>query len=135
MGSETFLAQVLKLVQEAQHSKVPIQVLADRVTAVFVPIVLVLTLFTFLAWLLFPDFMQGISNIFKTMAPLSSNSTGIAAALMASIATLVIACPCALGLATPTALMVGSGIGAQNGILIRNGEALQLMKDIKCIGL
>lgn len=133
VGSETFLAQVMKLVQEAQHSKVPIQVLADKVTAVFVPLVLLLTLFTFLAWILFPDFMNGISLIFKTFVPLSSDSSGIAAALMAAIATLVIACPCALGLATPTALMVGSGIGAQNGILIRNGESLQLMKDIRCM--
>ena len=133
IGSETFLAQVIRLVQEAQHSKVPIQVLADKVTAVFVPIILVLALLTFLAWILLPDYMAGISALISSVLPLNLPSEGIAAALMASIAVLVIACPCALGLATPTALMVGSGIGATNGILIRSGEALQRMKDIRVV--
>lgn len=133
IGSETFLAQVIRLVQEAQHSKVPIQVLADKVTAVFVPIILVLALLTFLAWILLPDYMAGVSALISAVLPLNLPSEGIAAALMASIAVLVIACPCALGLATPTALMVGSGIGATNGILIRSGEALQRMKDIRVV--
>jgi len=133
VGEDTFLAQVVRLVQEAQHSKVPIQLLADRVTAIFVPAVLVLTLITFAVWMLFPDTMAAISGALRSILPLNQGSTGLAAALMASIATLVIACPCALGLATPTALMVGSGIGARKGVLVRNGEALQTMKDVRAM--
>ncbi len=133
VGRDTFLAQVIRMVQEAQHSKVPIQLLADRVTAVFVPVILALAAFTFLAWLVFPQVMGFAGDWLRGIMPLSAGSQGVAAALMAAIATLVIACPCTLGLATPTALMVGSGIGAQRGILIRNGEALQRMKDIGAI--
>ena len=133
VGSDTFLAQVIRLVQEAQHSKVPIQVLADKITAVFVPIILVLSALTFLAWYFLPLQMGAIASYFAGILGFSIVTDGIAAALMASIAVLVIACPCALGLATPTALMVGSGIGANRGILIRNGEALQTMKDIRVI--
>lgn len=133
VGSDSFLAQVIKMVQDAQHSKVPIQLLADRVTAIFVPIVLLLASVTFLAWLVFPVTMSAAGEFLRGIIPLSSANTGFAAALMAAIATLVIACPCALGLATPTALMVGSGMGAERGILIRNGEALQRMKDIRAI--
>jgi P-type Cu+ transporter len=132
VGKDTFLAQIVKLVKEAQHSKVPIQVLADKVTGVFVPIVLVLAGLTFVAWYFFPDKLQQISMMLSQYIPLANMSQDrLGAAIMATIATLVIACPCALGLATPTALMVGSGIGAANGILIRNGEALQRMKDIR----
>jgi len=130
VGSETFLAQVIKLVSEAQHSKVPIQLLADRVTAIFVPVVLILAALVFLFWLLFPGFMFTVATAIHSLLPLKLPEEGLAAALMASIATLVIACPCALGLATPTALMVGSGIGAGQGILIRNGEALQRMREL-----
>jgi Cu+-exporting ATPase len=133
VGADTFLAQVVRLVQEAQHSKVPIQLLADRVTAVFVPSVLVLTALTFAVWMLFPDTLASIGAFLLSILPLNTPSQGLAAALMASIATLVIACPCALGLATPTALMVGSGIGARNGVLVRNGEALQTMKDVRAL--
>jgi len=133
VGQESFLAQVVKMVQEAQHSKVPIQLLADRVTSVFVPIVLILAGATFLAWLLFPSQMAGIRGFFQSIIPLSSATSGLAAALMATVATLVIACPCALGFATPTALMVGSGMGAERGILIRSGEALQRMKDVRAV--
>ena len=133
VGKDSFLAQVVKLVEEAQNSKVPVQLLADKIISVFVPVVLTLSILTFFAWLLFPSFMSNISEAIRTIIPLSSANYGLAAALMAAIATLVIACPCALGLATPTALMVGSGIGAERGILIRNGEALQRMKDVKVI--
>ncbi len=136
VGEDTFLTQVIRLVQDAQHSKVPVQLLADKITAVFVPIVIVLAVLTFAFWLLFPDTAQNISIAILSVIPLKDPNhlpTGLAAALMASIATLVIACPCALGLATPTALMVGSGMGAKRGILIRNSEALQLMKDVKAI--
>ncbi len=130
VGADTFLAQVIKLVSEAQHSKVPIQLLADRITAVFVPIVLLLAVTVFSVWMLFPTMMLCIA---QSILPLHSASSPLASALMAAIATLVIACPCALGLATPTALMVGSGIGANRGILIRNGEALQRMRDVDAI--
>ena len=133
VGAETFLAQVIRLVSEAQHSKVPIQLLADKITAVFVPIVLVLALTVFAAWMLFPQTMLSLAVSIASVIPLRVPSQGLAAALMASIATLVIACPCALGLATPTALMVGSGIGANRGILIRNGEALQRMRQLDAI--
>lgn len=133
VGSDTFLAQVIKLVSEAQHSKVPIQLLADKVTAVFVPVVLVLAISVFVAWMAFPQFMSGIAAFITSVLPLQLPSTGLSAALFAAIATLVIACPCALGLATPTALMVGSGMGANRGILIRNGEALQRMRDLNTI--
>lgn len=133
VGSDSFLAQIVKMVQDAQHSKVPVQLLADKVTAVFVPAVLTLAALTFLAWLVFPAAMGSAGDWLRRIIPLSSANSGLAAALMAAVATLVIACPCALGLATPTALMVGSGLGAERGILIRNGEALQRMKDIRAI--
>ncbi|MCB5234479.1 MAG: heavy metal translocating P-type ATPase [Candidatus Cloacimonetes bacterium] len=133
VGSDTFLSQVIKMVSEAQHSKVPIQLLADKVTSIFVPVVIVLALVVFSSWMIFPNFMHNIAEFITKFIPLSLPTTGLAAALMATIATLVIACPCALGLATPTALMVGSGIGANNGILIRSGEALQRMKDVDTV--
>jgi len=132
IGKDTFLAQIVQMVKDAQHSKVPIQVLADKVTGVFVPIVLVLAAVTFLAWYLFPELMQQLFLLLKDHIPWAMSAQDkLSAAIMATIAVLVIACPCALGLATPTALMVGSGIGAARGILIRNGEALQRMKDIR----
>ncbi len=113
IGKDTFLSHIIQLVEEAQGTKVPIQKLADKITSIFVPTVLVISILTFAFWLYFSKDM--------------SRSLGIA------ISVLVIACPCALGLATPTALMVGSGIGAKNGILIRKGEAIQTMKEVKII--
>ncbi|MDR3538681.1 MAG: heavy metal translocating P-type ATPase, partial [Acetobacteraceae bacterium] len=105
VGAETMLAQIVRLVDAAQASKAPIQRLADRVSAVFVPTVLVIALVTFLAWLA----LTGV----------------VATALLNAVAVLVIACPCALGLATPTAIMVGTGIAARRGILIRDAAALE----------
>ncbi|HOD18371.1 MAG TPA: heavy metal translocating P-type ATPase [Candidatus Cloacimonadota bacterium] len=132
VGQDTFLAQMVRLVREAQHSKVPVQVLADRITAIFVPVILFIAALTFLAWYFFPQEMQNLSGALRNILPWQFvTDDRLANALMAMIATLVIACPCALGLATPTALMVGSGMGAWRGILIRNGEALQRMKEIK----
>ena len=113
VGSDTFLAHIIELVEEAQGTKVPIQKLADKITSIFVPAILILAILAFLNWWLFSRDI--------------SRSLGIA------IAVLVIACPCALGLATPTALMVGSGMGAKRGILIRKGEAIQTMKEVKTI--
>jgi Cu+-exporting ATPase len=134
LGKDTFLNQVIRLVEEAQGSKIPIQAFADRVTAVFVPIVIGIAVLTFSAWMIFPDFFGSIAVWASGFLPWVNPAMGqTALALFAGIAVLVIACPCALGLATPTALMVGSGIGAQNGILIRKGAAIQIMKDVHTI--
>lgn len=136
IGKETFLAQVIKLVESAQTTKVPIQVFADRMTARFVPVVLVLALLTFFVWIFFPNVMIGAANIFGKWLPwVSVSLSPWALAFYAAIAVLVIACPCALGLATPTALMVGSGKGAENGILIRDGAAIQRMTDVTTVVL
>src|SRR3989338_3815546 len=113
VGKETFLSHIIKLVEEAQGTKVPIQKVADKITSIFVPVILVIAILSFANWWFF---------------------TGeISKALGVAIAVLVIACPCSLGLAVPISLMVGSGIGAKNGILIRKGEAIQTMKEIKII--
>jgi len=136
IGKDTFLNQVIKMVEEAQGSRIPIQDFADRVTNVFVPVVLLLALSTLTAWLVFPDFFGGLVVWASDFIPWVNPDLGSTAlAFYAMIAVLVIACPCALGLATPTALMVGSGLGAENGILIRKGEAIQRMKDVDTIVL
>jgi P-type Cu+ transporter len=106
VGAETTLAQIIRLVQDAQGSKAPIQRIADQVSAVFVPVVLLLAAITLFGWLVI-------------------GGAGLPTAILNTIAVLVIACPCALGLATPTAIMVGMGRGAQMGILFRNSEALE----------
>ena len=134
VGKDTFLAQVIKLVEEAQGTKVPIQAFADRVTAVFVPAVLVVAVGTLLIWLLLPNVMHSLIALAAAYLPWVNPGLGIVTlALSATIAVLVIACPCALGLATPTALMVGSGMGAENGVLIRQGAAIQAMRDVKVV--
>ena len=111
VGSETTLSRIIKLIEEAQNSRAPIQALADRISSWFVPFVLLVAVVTFLVWF----FLGGASFTF---------------ALMAFTAVVVIACPCALGLATPTAIMVGTGKGAEKGILIKGGEPLQAARDI-----
>jgi P-type Cu+ transporter len=113
IGKDTFLSHIIQLVEEAQGTKIPIQKLADKITSIFVPTILIISILTFFVWFYL--------------------SKDISKSLGISISVLVIACPCALGLATPTALMVGSGIGAKNGILIRKGEAIQTMKEVKII--
>lgn len=116
IGADTLLAQIVKLVEQAQSSRAPIQKLADKVSNYFVPIVLILSLITFNVW-------------FSLLhAPLD-------AALLYAVAVVVIACPCALGLATPTALMVGVGKGARRGILIKSGEVLEKAQSIKTVVL
>ncbi|MGI6376662.1 MAG: heavy metal translocating P-type ATPase [Anaerolineae bacterium] len=128
VGADTFLSQVVKLVEAAQGSRVPIQAFADRVTAVFVPVILGLALLTMLAWLLFGASLQPMLAWAQRLLPwVDPGLAPVTLAMVATIATLVIACPCALGLATPTALMVGSGLGAEHGILIRDGAAIQTM--------
>jgi P-type Cu+ transporter len=114
IGKDTTLAQIVRLVEEAQGSKAPVQRLADKVAAVFVPAVIIISIATFLFW-----YLIGY-DLFATMP-----APRFVFSLTAFISVLVIACPCALGLATPTAIMVGTGKGAENGILIKNGEALE----------
>ncbi|MFW6138490.1 MAG: heavy metal translocating P-type ATPase [Spirochaetota bacterium] len=131
VGKQTFLSRVIKMVEEAQGSRVPIQAFADRVTSVFVPIVIGTALLTLAMWLVFPGFFGAVAVCASGFMPWVNPEMGpVALALFAAIAVLVIACPCALGLATPTALMVGSGMGAENGVLIRRGAAIQRMKDV-----
>jgi len=108
VGADTMLARIVQLVEDAQGSRAPIQRLADRVSAVFVPVVIGLAVLTFVAWLL-----------------LAPADTRLPLALVNFVAVLIIACPCALGLATPTAIMVGTGKGAEHGVLIRSAEALE----------
>ena len=136
VGRDTFLAQVIRLVQEAQSTKVPIQAFADRVTAVFVPIVLLIALTTFAAWVLFPGAMRSVAAFAQPYLPwLDLSASNLTLAVFAAVAVLVISCPCAMGLATPTALMVGTGLGATRGILIRRGEAIQTIRSVKTICL
>ena len=111
VGKETALAQIIKLVEDAQGSKAPIQKLADQVSAIFVPSVIAAALITFAIWYF--------------IVPSNLGGHNFTAALINMVAVLVIACPCAMGLATPTAVMVGTGKGAEIGILFRNSEALE----------
>jgi P-type Cu+ transporter len=112
VGSDTALAQVIRLVDQAQGSKAPVQRLADKTSGIFVPIVLVIALVTLVLWGILGGWSQG---------------------LIAAVAVLVIACPCSLGLATPTAIMVGTGLGAENGILIKGGEHLELAHKVNTV--
>jgi len=131
VGEKTFLAQVIRLVEQAQATKVPIQAFADRITAVFVPAVLLVALGTLVLWLAYPQGMNAVIARAASVLPWANAALSpLSLALFASVAVLVIACPCALGLATPTALMVASGKGAQHGILFRSGEALQSLHDV-----
>ncbi|EPC01095.1 ATPase [Litchfieldella anticariensis FP35 = DSM 16096] len=136
VGGETFLAQVVRLIDQAQGSRVPIQEFADRMTGRFVPLVILISLASLMGWLIVPDALRPILDWGATFLPWVNPEAAVPVlAILAAIAVLVIACPCALGLATPTALMVGSGIGAEHGILIRSGEAIQTFKDVKVMVL
>ena len=117
VGANTVLAHIIRLVEQAQGSKLPIQGLVDRITLWFVPAVMVAALLTFITWLIF--------------AP----APALSLALVNAVAVLIIACPCAMGLATPTSIMVGTGRAAQLGILFRQGQALQNLKDVKVIAV
>lgn len=115
VGKDTMLAQIIKMVEEAQGSKAPIQKLADLIASIFVPIVIGIAILTFIIWFAFgpePAFNMALINF---------------------IAVLIIACPCALGLATPTAIMVGTGLGAEHGILVKNAESLEIMHKVNTI--
>ncbi|MEO6230923.1 MAG: heavy metal translocating P-type ATPase [Ferruginibacter sp.] len=115
VGGETVLAQIIKMVQQAQGSKAPVQKLVDKIAGIFVPIVMVVSILSLIVWVIF------------------GGENGFTQGLLALVTVLVIACPCALGLATPTAIMAGVGKGAENGILIKDAESLELAKKINAI--
>lgn len=117
IGSDTMLAQIIKMVQQAQASKAPVQKLVDKIAGIFVPIVIIIAIASFGAWVLL------------------GGENGVTQGLLALVTVLVIACPCALGLATPTAIMAGVGKGAENGILIKDAESLELAKKVNAIVL
>src|SRR5256885_238428 len=117
VGSETLLAQIVQLVSKAQRSRAPIQRLADRVSGWFVPVVIAISLITFIVWASFGP------------------EPRLAHALVNAVAVLIIACPCALGLATPIAIMVGTGRGAHAGVLIKNAEALETLEKVDTLGV
>ncbi|MEM9578402.1 MAG: heavy metal translocating P-type ATPase [Pseudomonadota bacterium] len=115
VGRDTMLAQIIRMVEDAQGGKLPIQAMVDKVTMVFVPVVIALAVLTFAVWLVFgPD-------------------PALTFGLVNAVAVLIIACPCAMGLATPTSIMVGTGRGAEMGVLFRKGEALQALSDVRVV--
>ncbi|MGL4563419.1 MAG: heavy metal translocating P-type ATPase [Brevinema sp.] len=130
--NNNFLAQTIKLVQEAQGTKVPIQILADKITRIFVPIILILSFLSFALWFGFPNAIPALLDYLNIEFTPESR---LAEALSSSIAVLVIACPCALGLATPMALVNGSSLGAKKGILLRQGASVQALQSIQIIAL
>ncbi|MCU0404561.1 MAG: heavy metal translocating P-type ATPase [Chitinophagaceae bacterium] len=115
VGADTLLAQIIKMVQEAQGSKAPVQKLVDKIAGIFVPVVIGISLITFFAWLIL------------------GGENGFTQGLLTAVTVLVIACPCALGLATPTAIMVGVGLGAENNILIKDAESLELAHKVNAV--
>jgi len=117
VGKETMLAQIIRMVQDAQGSKAPVQKLVDKIAGIFVPVVIGIALITFVLWIVL------------------GGENGLVQGLLAAVTVLVIACPCALGLATPTAIMVGVGKGAESGILIKDAESLELAKKVNAIVL
>jgi Cu+-exporting ATPase len=122
IGGDTMLSQIIKMIEEAQGSKAPIQALADKISSIFVPVVLGIAFLSLLLWL-----FVGI--------PILGQSTAISYGILSFVGILVIACPCALGLATPTAIIVGVGKGAEHGILIKNAESLELLSKVNTVVL
>ena len=117
VGQDTLLAQIIRLVQDAQGSKAPVQKLVDKIASIFVPVILLISVVTFITWVLL------------------DTENGITHGLLAMVTVLIIACPCALGLATPTAIMVGIGKGAEQGILIKDAESLEVAKNVNAVVL
>lgn len=130
-GADTALAQIVKMVEDAQTTKVPIQEFADRVAGVFVPVVVSLSLATFVGWMVLSCWVMELTSL--PMVFRAEGSTTLSTCVKLAISVVVVACPCALGLATPTAVMVGTGVGAQNGILIKGGKALEAMVAVRTI--
>ncbi len=135
VGRDTFLAQMVRLMEEAHSDKVPIQAWADRVTGYLVPVVMLISLSTFGLWFAFPRFFTRVVEVFAFLPWVNPELPLVSLATLAAVAVMVISCPCALGLATPIALMVGGGVGAERGILIRKGAAIQAMRDIRAVVL
>lgn len=153
VGSDAMLAQIVKLVEEAQTSKAPIQLIADRIAGYFVPGILILSFITFVCWAIvvatvtyttsvcqtqnvtntssFFNSSMDDNNMDSSSSPFGLRCYNISQAFIHAMAVLLIACPCALGLATPTAVMVGTGIGAVNGILIKGGEPLEMTHKVQ----
>ncbi len=135
-GEDTFLARMIKLVEDAQSSSVPIQGFADRVTGIFVPVIFLLAVVSGGMWFFFYDSLQQYLHMVSNFLPWVNSETGaVSIAVFVFISVLVIACPCAMGLATPMALIAGSGLAAKNGLLIKNGEAMQKAGEINVIFL
>ena len=127
VGADTVLANIIRMVEQAQGSKAPIQRLADTISGIFVPVVLVIALLTFVGWVII-----GHVTFASTAGTMGASNAWIVA-IVAAVAVLVVACPCALGLATPTAIMVGTGKGAEQGILIKGGESLERIQAVNAV--
>jgi Cu+-exporting ATPase len=127
VGADTVLANIIRMVEQAQGSKAPIQRLADTISGIFVPVVLVIAALTFIGWAII-----GHVSALNSAAMLGASNPWIVA-IIAAVAVLVVACPCALGLATPTAIMVGTGKGAEQGILIKGGESLERIHAVRAV--
>ena len=135
-GEDTFLARMIRLVEDAQSSKVPIQAMADRITGMFVPAIFIIAMLSgFIWWINYEKFMPFLSWASNYVPWISTGTGAESTAAFIFIAVLVIACPCALGLATPMALIAGSGLAAHNGLLIKNGEAIQTAGSITTVFL
>ena len=131
VGKDTFLSRMIALVEEAQSAKVPLQALADRITNYFIPVVFLLALSSGLGWYFFYDSLRPLLAWAADILPwVNADMGNLSAAIFAFVASLVIACPCALGLATPMALVSASGAAAKKGLIIRNGEALSVSRNL-----
>jgi Cu+-exporting ATPase len=130
VGAQTSLAQIIRLVERSQSQKAPIQSYADKISGVFVPTVIIIALVTFLTWLVLQAYVPSARAITVAMIP---GASPFLCALLFGISTIIVACPCALGLATPTAVMVGTGVGAENGILIKGGAHLEVACSVTAV--
>lgn len=130
VGADTVLASIIRMVEQAQGSKAPIQRLADTISSIFVPIVLVIAALTFIGWSVIGNLT---ASSLHTAGLMSGAGNPWIIAIVAAVAVLVVACPCALGLATPTAIMVGTGKGAEQGILIKGGESLERIQAVRAV--